>query len=292
MRIRCNIALLLAAVLLLAGCGAQAVNEEVPQPPAWEQEQSEGERGEEAPAADSVADVAEDVPASVEEEKGAGEPPRVDQGSKSTPVQNGAGTQGSRGEAEVIANPDDLLVLVNKRRSLPPDYVPPDLVVPNVPFPFKEDDPKKQMRAEAARALEQLFAAAKEAGLELYAQSGYRSYERQRAIFAFNAARKGEEVANMTSAYPGQSEHQTGLAMDVTSPKVGYDLIEEFGETPEGKWLAEHAARYGFIIRYPKGKEHITGYSYEPWHLRYVGVEHAQHIMANNLTLEEYLGQQ
>lgn len=189
----------------------------------------------------------------------------------------------------VVTNPDDILVVANKERNLPADYVPDDLVIPDVPFPFEEDVPKKTMRKEAAEALEQLFRKAEADGLELFAQSGYRSYERQEAIFAYNAAQRGEEEANKVSAHPGQSEHQTGLSMDVTSPDVQYELVEAFADTEEGKWLEAHAHEFGFIIRYPKGKEEITGYSYEPWHLRYVGIEHAKELKENDIVLEEYL---
>lgn len=189
------------------------------------------------------------------------------------------------------SKPDYLntLVLVNKTHALPADFVPDDLVVPGVRFSFTEDLPKKKMRREAARALEKLFEQAERDGIELAAVSGFRSYERQAAIFANAVQRKGEVEANRVSARPGQSEHQTGLAMDVSSASVGYALVEAFGETVEGKWLAQNAPKYGFIIRYPKGKEHITGYRYEPWHLRYVGVEHAMKISQRGLTLEEYL---
>ncbi|MBY6035957.1 M15 family metallopeptidase [Fictibacillus nanhaiensis] len=189
----------------------------------------------------------------------------------------------------IIQNLDDLLIVANKERNLPEDYEPKDLVIPNVPFPFKEDLPKKQLREEAARAVEELFKDAQTQGLQLLAQSGYRSYETQVSIFAYNANQYGEEQANQTSAQPGQSEHQTGLSLDVTSPEVNYELVEKFGETKEGKWLAENAHQYGFIIRYLKGKENITGYEYEPWHLRYVGVKHAKEIHNKGITLEEYL---
>ncbi|TDL74913.1 D-alanyl-D-alanine carboxypeptidase family protein [Peribacillus frigoritolerans] len=189
----------------------------------------------------------------------------------------------------VVQNLDDLLIVANKERNLPKDYEPTDLVTPDVPFPFKEDLPKKKMRKEAALSLEVLFKVAEDKGLELLAQSGYRSYDTQDSIFAFNAEQKGEEIANKTSSKPGQSEHQTGLSMDVTSPEVNYELTEAFGDTKEGKWLAENAHKYGFIIRYLKGKEDITGYNYEPWHLRYVGVEHANKIHQLGITLEEYL---
>ncbi|WP_087974454.1 D-alanyl-D-alanine carboxypeptidase family protein [Oceanobacillus rekensis] len=189
----------------------------------------------------------------------------------------------------VIANPYDQLVLVNKQHALPADYMPRDLVIPDVRFPFTEDLPKKQMRKEAATALEELFIAADGAGLELFAQSGFRSYERQDAIFASNSLEHGEEEANIFSARPGESEHQTGLTMDVTSPKVNFELITEFGETEEGKWIQGNAAEYGFIIRFPEGKEEITKYQYEPWHLRFVGKKAASEIMSQDITLEEYL---
>lgn len=187
-------------------------------------------------------------------------------------------------------SPDSLTVLVNKEHALPEDYEPKDLVVPDVRFPFIEDDPKKQLRKEAAEALEKLFDEADKAGHELFAQSGYRSYERQEAIYAANVAEDGEEAANQYSARPGESEHQTGLVMDITSASVDFLLVQEFGDTPEGQWVAEHAHEFGFIVRYDQGKEDITGYQYEPWHLRYVGKEAATIIYEENLTLEEYVG--
>lgn len=188
----------------------------------------------------------------------------------------------------VVTNASSIYVLVNKQRNLPSSYVPEDLVVPDVPFSFAGDSPKKQMRKEAARALEALFRAAEKDGIELKAVSGYRSYATQKSIFESNASKKGEEVANRTSARPGQSEHQTGLAMDISSAGVGYALEESFGKTKEGKWLAKHAPDHGFIIRYLKGEEPITGYSYEPWHVRYVGKEIAKDITNKGETLERY----
>jgi D-alanyl-D-alanine carboxypeptidase len=186
---------------------------------------------------------------------------------------------------------NNMLILVNKNHRLPSTYVPSDLITVNVPFPFSEDLPKKKMRKEAAVALEKLFDAAQKEGLSLYAQSGYRSYSTQEAIFKRNAQKYGEQKANTFSARAGESEHQTGLAMDVTSSAVGYALVESFATTEEGEWLTENAAQFGFIIRYPKGKEKITGYTYEPWHLRYVGKEAAKKISEKGVTLEEYLNQ-
>ncbi|WFD10251.1 D-alanyl-D-alanine carboxypeptidase family protein [Tepidibacter hydrothermalis] len=190
----------------------------------------------------------------------------------------------------VVLNPSDILVMVNKKNSLPSNYIPENLVVPNIPFPFKEFHSKKLMRQDAALALEKLFNKAKQDEINLYATSGYRSYDRQKSIFESNAKKYGIEKANQFSAKPGESEHQTGLAMDVTSPSVNYHLTQRFGETKEGIWLKQNAAQFGFIIRYPKGKEDITGYKYEPWHLRYVGKETAQKITNQNITLEEYFG--
>lgn len=190
---------------------------------------------------------------------------------------------------KIIKEPSKTLVLVNKKRNLPAGYEPPNLVIPNIPFPFKENLEKKYLRKIAAGALEELFKEVKNKGLDMYGLSGYRSYTTQKNIFDYKAEMRGEEVANKTSARPGQSEHQTGLAMDVTSPKVNFRLLQSFGETEEGIWLAKNAHKFGFIIRYPEGKEDITGYSYEPWHLRYVGKDIAEDIYEERVTLEEYM---
>ena len=121
-----------------------------------------------------------------------------------------------------------------------------------------------------------MLADAKSQGIEFCICSTYRSYYTQEAIYNGYVSRNGAEYANTISAYPGRSEHHTGWAVDITSASMGYDL--------------NHCSEYGFIIRYPKDKTNITGYSYEPWHLRYVGVDVAKEITAKGLTLEEYLG--
>ncbi|WP_186579212.1 M15 family metallopeptidase [Aquibacillus kalidii] len=190
----------------------------------------------------------------------------------------------------IVDNETSKEVLVNKQRKLPDGYVPPDLMVPNVPFSFTGEDPRKQLRKEAAAALEELFAASEAAGLDLVAASGYRSYDRQKVIYDNNVARNGQENADKFSAKPGTSEHQTGLAMDVTSAEMAFALEQTFKQTAEGSWLAENAHKYGYIIRYLEGKEEITGYSYEPWHIRYVGKEIANEVYKQQLTLEEYFG--
>ncbi|MED4581960.1 M15 family metallopeptidase [Brevibacillus choshinensis] len=187
-----------------------------------------------------------------------------------------------------VTNPTEMTVVVNKQRALPADYIPSDLVEPNVPFPFDEKVEKRMMRAEAAGALEKLFAQAKEQGIELYAVSGYRSYRTQKSLFDTYVKTQGADHAAAYSAVPGKSEHQTGLAMDVSGADAQTRLEESFADTPEGQWLAANCAPFGFIIRYVKGKEDITGYAYEPWHLRYVGKEIAQEIMSKGITLEDY----
>lgn len=193
------------------------------------------------------------------------------------------------GDRDVVTNDEAIEVVVNKQRALPDGYIPPDLVEPNVDFSFSEKVEKRLMRKEAAEALEKLFDGAKADGIQLYAVSGYRSYTRQVQIFDNNVRTQGREKAMKFSAEPGKSEHQTGLAMDVSSKSAGFGLEQSFGDTAEGQWLAEHAAEYGFIIRYLQGKEDITGYAYEPWHVRYVGVEMAEAIAKRGSTLEEFL---
>ncbi len=188
----------------------------------------------------------------------------------------------------VDTDPDSLGVLVNQKYLLPEDYVPADLTVPNVAFSFYGTYEKSYMREVAARALEKLFAGAAEKGYILKGVSAYRSYERQRQIYEKNLATKGRKHTKQFSAKPGSSEHQTGLTIDVSCSAVGCALEESFGETEEGKWLAKNCYKYGFIIRYPKEKSDITKYSYEPWHIRYVGKNLAKYIYTNKLTLEEY----
>jgi D-alanyl-D-alanine carboxypeptidase len=191
----------------------------------------------------------------------------------------------------VVANPGALNVIVNKFWALPEGYRPPDLIRPNVPFSFgNETSDRSKLRAEASESLEVMFEAAKSDGLELYARSGFRSYETQELIFKNEIANFGYEQAVLYVARPGTSEHQTGLAMDITAKSVNLELVESFEGTAEGKWLASNAHHYGFILRYPKGKTSITGYAFEPWHFRYVGADIATEIFTKDITLEEYMG--
>ena len=134
-----------------------------------------------------------------------------------------------------------------------------------------------------------LLSAHKETGRKIKSISGFRSYDYQKNLYARYVRRDGERKASMYSAKPGHSEHQTGLAFDIGGPNQNYWLRNSFDSTKEGIWLKDNAHRFGFILRYPKGKTHITGYDYEPWHFRYVGIEDATEIYKNNLTLEDYL---
>jgi D-alanyl-D-alanine carboxypeptidase len=119
--------------------------------------------------------------------------------------------------------------------------------------------------------------------------TAYRSYEFQSMLYNNYVAQDGQAAADRYSAKPGHSEHQTGLAVDVSCASVNFELRVAFADTKEGKWLSENAHLFGFIIRFPEGKEEITGYQYEPWHLRYVGLVAAEYIYVHELTLEEYL---
>lgn len=179
---------------------------------------------------------------------------------------------------------DSLTVIINKKHSLPSDYEPADLVVPNV----KSTKDGLQLRQEAATALETMFAAAKEEGITLILGSGYRSYQTQERLFNDYVQRDGEAAANRYSARPGESEHQTGLAVDISDSTMENWLKNSFKNTVEGQWLKENAYRYGFILRYIEGKEEITGYMYEPWHFRYLGLVEAEKVKLSNLTVEEF----
>jgi len=189
---------------------------------------------------------------------------------------------------EVITDLENVAVIVNPNYALPDNYEPKDLVYPDVRFIFKEKIEKRMLRKVAAEALEQLFAAAEEDGVYLAGVSAYRSHATQKSLFNRYVERDGYEKAKTYSAVPGTSEHETGLAIDVTSSDGKCAAQDCFGGTKEAIWLAKHGADHGFIVRYPEGKEEVTGYKYEPWHLRYVGVEMAKELDSEGITLEEY----
>ena len=179
---------------------------------------------------------------------------------------------------------DGLLFLQNRQWRVS-KYFEPETVKAGVPGQLQD------MRADAAQALEEMFAACKkETGVTLKAVSGYRSYQRQATIYQNKLDRVGtKEKADEFVARPGASEHQLGLALDVGQKSDDVNLTSSFGRTKGGKWVAEHCWEYGFILRYQEGWEDVTGYAYEPWHVRYVGKENAKLIHEADMPLETYL---
>lgn len=175
-----------------------------------------------------------------------------------------------------VNDPSSLWVVVNKGRVLPVDYVPANL------------SENMQLRPESATALENLESGAAKDGLKIVLVSGYRSYATQKSVYASYSASQGQAAADTFSARAGHSEHQTGLAADVGASSGKCQLDKCFGETSEGKWLAVNAYKYGFIIRYQKDKQNLTGYDYEPWHLRYAGIDLATQIHTSEQTLEQF----
>lgn len=163
------------------------------------------------------------------------------------------------------------ILIVNKKISLPPTYNPGE---------------NKSVR----KILNKMIVDAQKDNMHLVVRSAYRSYAAQKALYDKFVALDGQQIAESYSAKPGQSEHQTGLAYDIGSRESVANMSIQFGQTPEGNWLKENAHKYGFIIRYGKDKTHITGYRYEPWHIRYVGKVHAAKLYRSGQTLEEYLG--
>lgn len=179
------------------------------------------------------------------------------------------------------------LPLVNKLHPLDENYVPGELVSVNVNR-LKDE----RLKSEAAEALEEMFAAASNEGINLQLLSGYRSYSEETQLYAYYSNLYGQGYADMIDDQPGYSEHQLGLAVDLdVDGESKCTLNACFAFTTEGKWLADNSYKYGWIVRYPLGKEDVTGMMYSPWSFRYVGKTAAEEMYVNNLTLEEYLGQ-
>jgi D-alanyl-D-alanine carboxypeptidase len=184
-------------------------------------------------------------------------------------------------DIRVVSQPEAILVLCNKYNSLPADYEPKDLV--NVGGGYL-------LRAEAAAAYREMMRAASRQNLAFQLRSAYRSYAYQQRIYNRYVRSDGSSKADTYSARPGHSEHQTGLSFDITQPVSGGNLSSaNFDKTPQFSWLGKHAHEYGFILRYPAAKTHITGFVYEPWHYRYVGKEVAKQIHEQGLTFDEYV---
>jgi D-alanyl-D-alanine carboxypeptidase len=188
-----------------------------------------------------------------------------------------------------LDKPGSLWWVVNKTRPLPDGYIPSDLAVPAVRLRLGSSQEQMKFSQSASSDLIKMFDAAKLDDVTLVFGSGYRSEALQRQFYNSYVAQDGQEAADRYSARPGTSEHQTGLAFDATSVNQNCHLEICFEDLPEGQWLKENAYKYGFIVRYPDGKESVTGYQYEPWHMRYVGVELATEMRNTGIkTLEEF----
>ena len=302
---RRNMALpLILALVLVAGvaiallsCNAQPAPEEPAAPSGSQQEPPESSSAHEEP----------EVPQQSQSEEAPEEKP-VEESSQSQQQTNEAPVTELESDGEEIAIPASLagadhlfpagngdyrLILVNKEYTMPNEIS--DLPLKNIGDGYR-------VQADMYDALVKMMDDAKAAGLPLYIVSGYRPIERSRVLYEnkvqeyLNAGYSAEEAAvqaGMWIAPPGTSEHSTGLAVDLISADYYTklpDLLPEFEEFEEAKWMKEHCAEYGFILRFPKGKEDITKVVFEPWHFRYVGVEAATAIMEQGITLEEYLG--
>lgn len=172
-------------------------------------------------------------------------------------------------------------ILVNKYYSLPSKYAPDDIVSMSSQYSY----PGNSIRKEVYDAFKEMALAAKENKITLIVNSSYRDYKTQKDIYDDYADKNGKEYADKFAARPDYSEHQTGLALDIFTPGAG---MKTFGETDAFKWLLNNSYKYGFILRYPEGKEKITGYAYEAWHYRYLGKDLAKKVYESGLTFDEY----
>ncbi len=209
------------------------------------------------------------------------EQPQVATSAESTPVPTLDPEQDPR-----FLDTNSILLCANKKHPLAQDYAPADLVTVDVPQKYGN----AVMRKEAAEAMKKMFDAAKVDGVSLFIGTGFRDYAFQESIYNGYVSQSGQEYADTISSRPGYSDHQTGLCADLGGPDEETYLEQSFINTPAGQWLYKHAYEYGFIMRYPNGKEDVTGYSYEPWHYRYVGVDVATDMynISPELTFEEY----
>lgn len=193
----------------------------------------------------------------------------------------------------IINDDQDMTMLINKFNALPPGYVPNDLVDVNYVCVQGEDYScstmdKMQLRKEAAQAYEQFVEAAAQANIKIRAIATYRSYAYQENLYQYYLNLYGVEYADAYYARPGQSEHNSGLAVDITFNDYNFNEIEMYDGY---EWILNNMHKYGFILRYPEDKQNITRYGYESWHMRYVGNKAAKVIYKNHWTLEEYYGE-
>ena len=248
--------------------GPEGENEEEKQDEEAEEEEKQDEEAEEGEAPEEEPSEEEEE-ISLEEENG---------GSVNSSSSQSTGDSYPRpAGTSVVSNPESITALVNKANFLPEGWVPSDLV---------SVGGGQQLRAEAATALNNLKAAAEADGYTFNVISGYRTKATQISLYS-NYMAQDPEGAPYLSAYPRSSEHELGLAMDISPDwSLHYDLLE----TGLGKWMTAHAHEYGWILRYPEGKTGVTGYVFEAWHYRYVGKSLAAEIKSSGLTLEEYYG--
>lgn len=279
--------LALILVIVLSRSGGQATNDAETSPAATSPDAKQ-------PAAASASDATENKPADADKtpSKGSIAGPKISaapSASSSEKPSESASTK-EPGESEkpsesaedrspeIPSDPNNIKVLANKKRPLEPlTYAPKDLV---------HIGSGQSMRSEAAQAFKKLRNDGAASGVNFHPVSGYRSYNQQAATYNHWRATYGQQHADSVSAAPGTSEHQLGLAVDVSDGIC--NLRRCFATTNAGQWVARNAHKYGFVIRYPDGKTDVTGYWYEPWHLRYVGTELARELTSKGLTLEEY----
>ena len=224
--------------------------------------------------------------AEIPEENNAGEQPDSP-GTPEETTEPGSPDENYKPSEEIRTEDDgNVLVLVNKKYTVSKNYYPKDMVEIDGSLSTNQN---LMVKREAYDAYLKMLKAAQAEGLNFSICSAYRSYALQESLYNNSLAANGKEYTETMFAYPGKSEHHTGYAIDITSASMNWGLSQDFADYPDGAWITEHCSEYGFILRYPKGKEDITGYIYEPWHIRYVGVEIAQYITKHQLTLEEYL---
>lgn len=197
------------------------------------------------------------------------------------------GAKSVRALVEDYSTPDSIWTLLSKTHPVSIDYVPANLKIPNVMTRTDKSDLERSIRSDVEQPMINMFTAASASGYQLMIGSGYRSAALQATYFNSLASSVGETAANQSIAKPGQSEHQTGLAADITTVSRNCYLDNCFADTSDGQWLANNSYKYGFILRYPKDKEAITGYQYESWHFRYVGIDLATALHDSGLTLDE-----
>lgn len=279
--------LALILVIVLPRSGGQATNDAETSPAATSPDAKQ-------PAAASASDAKENKPADADKEPARGSiagpkisaaPPASgsekpsESASTKEPGESEKPSENAEDRSpEIPSDPNNIKVLANKKRPLEPlTYAPKDLV---------HIGSGQSMRSEAAQAFKELRNAGAASGVNFHPVSGYRSYNQQAATYNHWRATYGQQHADSVSAAPGTSEHQLGLAVDVSDGIC--NLRRCFATTNAGQWVARNAHKYGFVIRYPDGKTDVTGYWYEPWHLRYVGTELARELTSKGLTLEEY----